>query len=96
MGIERRNHEAGARDRDNQVDLFRLEACAFQAFSRCFPAKLYCVFDVFVVGFRKRARLDGVIDREYFTSSRVMVCGGSAVAVAAIVGYIASPFTPGT
>ena len=62
MGVERRNHEPGARDGDDKVDVFRPEAGAFQAFLRRFPAQFHGMLDVFVVRFRKRTRLDGVVD----------------------------------
>ena len=62
--VQRRNHEAGTGDRNNEVDIFRLEAGAFQAFLGGLATQLHRVFDVFVVGFRKRARLDGVVEGE--------------------------------
>ena len=50
VGIKRRNHEAGAGNGDDQIDVFGPETSLRQALFGGFPAQLYGVFNVFVVG----------------------------------------------
>ncbi len=64
MGVQRRNHEARAGHRDDHIDVIGLQSRALQTLFRRFPAQLHRMLDIFVIRLRKRARLDGVVERE--------------------------------
>ncbi len=64
MRIQRGDHKARTRYGDEQIYLVRPHSAALQAFFRRLASELYRVFDVFIVGLRERARLDGVIERK--------------------------------
>ena len=62
MGIERRNHKAGAGDADDEVNVSRAHAGALEALFRGFLAELDGVLHVLVVGLGEWPGLDGVIN----------------------------------
>jgi len=64
VGVERRNHEAGAAHGDDEVDFVGAKVRAFESFFGGFAAELDGVLDVFLVGLLESARLDRVGDRE--------------------------------
>jgi hypothetical protein len=64
MRVERRNHEAGAGNRDDQIDFVGAHSGAFETLLRGALAELNGVLHVFLIGFFERARLDCVINRK--------------------------------
>ena len=64
MRIERRNHEPGAGDGDDEVDFLRRHSGAFETLFRRFAPQLDGVFDIFVIRFRERSRFNGVVNRK--------------------------------
>jgi len=64
VGVERRDHEAGAGDGDDEVDVLRLGAGALQAALSGLAAELHGVPDVLLICFLEVAGLDGVVDGE--------------------------------
>ena len=62
--VERRNHEAGAADGDDEVDFVRAKVRAFETFFGGFAAELDGVLDVFLIGLLETAWLDDVFNRE--------------------------------
>ena len=62
--VQRRNHEAGAGNGDDQIDVGGEKAGALKALFGGFAAELDGVIDVFIVGLGQGARLDGVVDGE--------------------------------
>src|SRR5260370_22273868 len=64
MSVERGNHEAGARDGNDQINFIRAHTRALEAFFRRFSSELDGVLDVFLIGLIEGARFDRVLDRE--------------------------------
>lgn len=62
--VKGRNHEAGTGNSDDQIDFVWPETSLLQALFGGFPAKLYGVLNVFVVGFAEGTRFNRIVDRE--------------------------------
>ena len=62
MGVERRNHEAGTGNGNDQVYFVGAQTGALQTFFRGFLSQLDGVLNVFLIGLIQGARFDGVFD----------------------------------